>query len=74
MSVLNLLIRIIGLIGGLGIVVGLGVIVYVVIVIVSFLIGSDDDDDDGDPSDGTNCIDNLAFPSVYSSSIVSVNR
>jgi hypothetical protein len=72
MSVLNLLIRIIGLIGGLGIVVGLGVIVYVVIEIVSFLIGSDDDDDD----DGTNCIDNLAFPSVYSSSIaiVSVNR
>jgi hypothetical protein len=71
MSVLNLLIRIIGLIGGLGIVVGLGVIVYVVIEIVSFLIGSDDDDDD---DDGTNCIDNLAFPSVYSSSIVSVNR
>ena len=67
MSVLNLLIRIIGLLGGLGIVVGLGVIVYVVTVIVSFLIGSDDDDDDS-------VIDTLAVPSVYSSSIVSVNR
>ena len=68
MSVLNLLIRMIGLLGGLGIVVGLGVIVYVVTVIVSFLIGSDDDDDDD------SVIDTLAVPSVYSSSIVSVNR